>query len=68
MKTKSPTDRFLVFSGLTKTANDSGCKDLHCYWLPPATDAAEFEARMRGRLATRISQNTTVYWSSTEVR
>lgn len=66
--TTETTARFLIFSGLRKIANDSGCKDLHCYWLPPATDRADFEARKRTALASRISPNTTVYWSEVEVR
>lgn len=69
MKTEiASTARYLVFSGLLKTANDSGSKDLHCYWLPPGTDRAEFEARKRKALESKISKNTTVYWSETEVR
>jgi hypothetical protein len=57
-------NRYLVFSGLTRPANDSSAKDAQSYWLPPATDRVEFEAKKRQQLAPRTTKNTTVYWSS----
>jgi hypothetical protein len=59
---KSET-RYLIFSGLTKAANDSGAKDTQSYWLPPGKDRAEFESSKRKSLASRITKNTTIYWS-----
>jgi hypothetical protein len=59
---KSET-RYLIFSGLTKAANDSGAKNTQSYWLPPGKDRAEFEAAKRESLAARITKNTMIYWS-----
>ena len=64
MNTTKTEPRFLVFSGLAKIANDSGCKDEHSYWLPPGKDRVEFEASKRADLAARITKNTVIYWSN----
>jgi hypothetical protein len=65
---REKAERYLVFSGLKKTANDLGAKDTHCYWLPPGADRNEFYAKREASLAGRISKNTVIFWSETEVR
>jgi hypothetical protein len=61
---KHTEKRYLVFSGLNRPANNSSAKDVESYWLPPATDRAEFEAKKRQNLKQRTTKNTTVYWAS----